>query len=127
VPQIIDECRSQNIALIISHQRLDQIHSANVLSALGNCALRYANSDEENRVLAPKPRTTEGFLNNLKVGEFAAYVRDMTSNAVALRVNRIDTKTLPRLTHTPAPVIEPVLSEPIPTVTVSPSKPSWQV
>jgi hypothetical protein len=101
IPQIIDECRSQKIALIISHQRTDQIASPNVLSALGNCALRYANSDEENRALAPKLRTTQDFLENLRVGQFGAFVRDLTPHAVALNVRKISTSELPRIGRSP--------------------------
>jgi hypothetical protein len=52
ISQIIDELRSQRLALIAAHQRVDQIHSPDVLSALANCALRYANSDVDDRPLA---------------------------------------------------------------------------
>jgi transposase len=47
VTQIIDMCRSANIALIISHQRPDQIEDSNVLSALENCAIKMANVDAD--------------------------------------------------------------------------------
>ena len=53
IPTILDECRSQNIALIMAHQRTKQITTENVLDALSNCAIRFANSDEEARFLAP--------------------------------------------------------------------------
>jgi hypothetical protein len=38
ISTILDECRSQKIALILAHQRTEQITSKNVLSALANCA-----------------------------------------------------------------------------------------
>jgi hypothetical protein len=47
ISTILDECRSQKVALILAHQRTEQIKSADVLSALSNCAIRYANSDDE--------------------------------------------------------------------------------
>src|SRR5207244_1620143 len=34
IAEIIDQCRSQKIAIILAHQRLEQIQSSNVLSAL---------------------------------------------------------------------------------------------
>jgi hypothetical protein len=73
----------------MAHQRTAQISSANVLDALANCAVRYANSDDEARWLAPRLRTTESFLQSLKVGTFAAYVRDMTPHALALTVTPV--------------------------------------
>ena len=90
IPTILDECRSQNIALIMAHQRTKQIASENVLDALSNCAIRFANSDEEARYLAPRLRTSPDFLQSLTRGTFAAFVRDMTQEAVAVSVNRVD-------------------------------------
>jgi hypothetical protein len=76
--EIIDQCRSQKIATIYAHQRTDQIKSANVLSALSNCAIRYANSDDEAKFLAEKLRATPEYLRALPRGAFAAYIRDVT-------------------------------------------------
>ena len=90
IPTILDECRSQNIALILAHQRTRQITSENVLDALSNCAIRFANSDEEARYLAPRLRTSPEFLQSLDRGKFAAYVRDVTKEAVAVSVHRVD-------------------------------------
>lgn len=90
IPTILDECRSQNIALIMAHQRTRQISSENVLDALSNCAIRFANSDEEARFLAPRLRTSPDFLQSLGRGKFAGFVRDMTPHAVSVSVNRVD-------------------------------------
>jgi hypothetical protein len=90
IPTILDECRSQRVALILAHQRTEQIRSSNVLSALSNCAIRYANSDDEARALAPKLRASTEFLQSLKRGEFAAYVRDFTTSAVRLQIPMTD-------------------------------------
>ena len=59
IPTILDECRSQRIALILAHQRTSQIKDENVLSALANCAIRFANSDSEARKLSHSLRTSE--------------------------------------------------------------------
>ena len=67
-PTILDECRSQKVALILAHQRTEQITSPNVLSAFANCGVRYANSDDEARALAPKLRTTTISYNRLNGG-----------------------------------------------------------
>lgn len=97
IPTILDECRSQKIALILAHQRTEQIKSPDVLSALSNCAVRYANSDDEARLLAPKLRTSSEFLQSLRRGEFAAYVRDLTSAGVRLSVPRVDFARYPAM------------------------------
>jgi hypothetical protein len=99
IPTILDECRSQKVALILAHQRTEQIRSSNVLSALSNCAIRYANSDDEARALAPKMRASMEFLQSLKRGEFAAYVRDFTTSAVRLQIPKTDFSQYETLTQ----------------------------
>ena len=86
IPTILDECRSQRIALILAHQRTAQITNDNVLSALQNCAIRFANSDAEARKLAHSLRSSEQFLEALDQGQFAAYIRDHTKTAIAVSV-----------------------------------------
>jgi hypothetical protein len=100
IPTILNQCRSQNIAMIMAHQTTNQIKNGDVLAALENCAIRYANSDDEARYLAPKLRTSTEFLQNLDRGEFAAYVRGMTQRAVSIKVLPIDFSAFP--TFTPA-------------------------
>jgi hypothetical protein len=68
-----------------------------VLDALSNCAIRFANSDEDARFLAPRLRTSQDFLQSLGRGKFAAFVRDMTQDAVAVSVNRADFRQHPTL------------------------------
>jgi hypothetical protein len=111
VYQVIDECRSANIALILAHQRIDQIKTPGVLTALGNCAIRYANSDDEARQLAPRLRTTPEFLQSLSQGHFAAYVRDMgLPGAVTIKVTPAPFDRMPRVTHA-----APIVASPTPT------------
>jgi len=90
IPKILDQLRSQRVGLILSHQRTEQIKLPDVLSALANCAIKYANSDEEASYLAPKLRTTKEFLQSLPRGKFAAFVRDMTPHAIAFSVSKVD-------------------------------------
>lgn len=90
IATILDECRSQKIGIVLAHQRTEQIKDADVLSALSNCAIRFANSDDEAKYLADKLRTTPEFLRSLGRGRFAAFVRDVTPSAVALDVSPIN-------------------------------------
>jgi hypothetical protein len=96
IPTILDECRSQKIALILAHQRTAQLSDA-VLDAVANCAIRFANSDDEARYLSDKLRTTTDVLRKLKRGRFAAFVRDMTDTAVAVDVPYFDLSKLPKM------------------------------
>jgi hypothetical protein len=97
ISAILDECRSHKIAMILAHQRTAQITSENVLDALANCAIRMANSDDEAKYLADKLRTDTDSLRSLPRGTFAAFIRDVTSNALALKVPYADLSKLPRI------------------------------
>jgi Helicase HerA, central domain/TraM recognition site of TraD and TraG len=85
VEKIIAECRSQKIALILAHQFWTQIKNESVKSALSNCAIRFANVDEEASQLAPRLRTEPENLH-LPAGSFAAFVRTRTDSAVTIQV-----------------------------------------
>ncbi|MBK3666197.1 type IV secretion system DNA-binding domain-containing protein [Bradyrhizobium diazoefficiens] len=90
VPTIIQECRSQNIALTLAHQNTTQIQSERVLAALQNCAIRIANSDQEAKALAPSLRTTPEEMHALRRGEFIMYVRDVVKSGIKVRVTMAD-------------------------------------
>ncbi len=98
ISTILDECRSQKIAMIMAHQRSAQIIIPNVLDALSNCAVRMANSDDEAKYLADKLRTSPDFMRSLPRGTFATFVRDLTPTALALKIPYTDLSTLPRIT-----------------------------
>jgi hypothetical protein len=96
IADIIDQCRSQNIAMILAHQRITQITSPNVLDALMNCAIRFANSDQDAKVVAANLRTKPEFLQSLPIGTFAAFVRDVTKEAAPISVPFVDIEALPK-------------------------------
>lgn len=98
ISTILDECRSQKIAMIMAHQRTAQITNPNVLDALSNCAIRMANSDDEAKYLSPKLRCEPEFLYSLPRGTFATFVRDLTPQAVALDIPYVDLNKLPKMT-----------------------------
>ena len=98
IPVLLDECRSQKIALILSHQRTAQL-TVPVLDAIANCAIRMANSDDEARYLSDKLRMTTDELRSLPRGTFGTFVRDLTSSGVQLKVSKIDLDFLPKMTE----------------------------
>lgn len=93
ITAILDECRSQKIALVLAHQRIGQIEP-NVIDALNNCAIRLANSDDDAESLAKRFRVEAAELR-LPVGQFACYVRDKTPAAVTINVPLFDTSQFP--------------------------------
>ena len=97
IPTLIDECRSQKIALILAHQRTAQL-TPPVLDAVANCAIRMANSDDEAKYLSDKLRMTTDELRSLPRGTFGTFVRDLTPNGIQLKVSKIDLDSLPKMT-----------------------------
>jgi len=97
IPVLLDECRSQKIALILSHQRTAQL-TPPVLDAVANCAIRMANSDDEARYLSDKLRMTTDELRSLPLGTFGTFVRDLTPSGIQLKVSKIDLDSLPIMT-----------------------------
>jgi hypothetical protein len=98
IPTILDECRSQKIALILAHQRSSHLKDF-VLDAVANCGIRMANSDDEARTIADKVRTDVTTLRQLPQGTFATYIRGFTrSGAIFLKYPYIDIAKLPKMT-----------------------------
>jgi hypothetical protein len=83
--------------MVLAHQRTDQILSENVLSALANCAIRMANSDDEAKYLADKLRTDINTLQSLPIGSFATFIRGPTSSALTLKVPDVNLWHFPRM------------------------------
>src|SRR5579862_216628 len=90
IAAIIDQCRSQKIALILAHQRLDQIEDKNVMSALSNCAIKYANVEPSDAASMARHLYTQPEKLRLPLGSFAAYVRDLTTEPIVLKVTPVD-------------------------------------
>jgi hypothetical protein len=74
VPTILDECRSQMIALTIGHQRLNRIASKEVLDALFNCPVRFASVDNDAAAIAHRFNLPAEELR-LTAHKFACYIR----------------------------------------------------
>jgi hypothetical protein len=94
---ILDRCRSQKIALILAHQRLSQIKLDDVKDALGNCAIRLANSDEDAKALAPKLRTNEESLRGIPRGHFMLFMRDITPRPLEVSVPNAPVSDWPKM------------------------------
>ncbi len=96
IPILLDECRAQRVGLLLAHQRVDQIKDASVLSALANCAIRMANSDDDARYLADKFRLTADEMRGHPQGTFVTFVRGQTPKGIPLHIERPDLDSLPK-------------------------------
>jgi len=108
---ILDECRSQKIALILAHQRIGQINPE-VIDALNNCAIRLANSDDDAESLAKRFRVDAPALR-LPVGHFACFVRDLTPQAITINVPLFDTSQFPSSIPNPSPELPRQARQPL--------------
>lgn len=97
IPTLLDECRSQNIGLILAHQRSAQLTNP-VLDAVANCAIRMANSDDEAKFLSDKIRMSVDELRSLPRGSFGTFIRDFSPPGFVLKSPRYDLSRLPQMT-----------------------------
>lgn len=86
IAEMIVRCRSQKIGVVLAHQLLSQIKSMDVRAALANCAVRFANSDDEAPELAARMRTTPEHLRSLHTGQFALFMSDLTKEPLTINV-----------------------------------------
>jgi hypothetical protein len=100
IPVILDQARKLNVALVLAHQRLQQLQPY-VLDALyGATAIKFASkvSDSAAHALARDMRTTPEFILEQPPYHFAAYVRGLTDTALSIGVPATDMNTMPRMT-----------------------------
>ena len=90
IDTLLNQARKYRVGLTVAHQFLDQLTPALRASFMTNPAIRFAGglSDRDARALASDMRTSPAFLLNSRKSrtetQFACYVRNHTSTAVAL-------------------------------------------
>ena len=101
IPIILDQARKLNVALILAHQRLQQLQP-HVLDALyGTTSIKFASkvSDAAAHALARDMRTTPEFILEQPRYHFAAYVRGLTDTALSIGIPATDMNAMPRMTR----------------------------
>jgi hypothetical protein len=99
IPVILDQARKLRVALILAHQRLQQLQPY-VLDALyGATSIKFASkvSDAAAHALARDMHTTPEFILNQPPYHFAAYVRGMTDSALSIAIPETDFNKMPRM------------------------------
>jgi hypothetical protein len=95
---LLDKARKRNIGMILAHQRLSQITSANVLDALSNVDIQIAGGNRTDATkLAGLMKTTPEEISDQLVGSFMCFVKGRTQHAVQIRVPEV-MKHMPRMT-----------------------------
>lgn len=135
VPTILDECRSQKIALTIAHQRLNRIVSKDVVDALFNCPVRFASVDNDAAAIAHRFGKISAEELQLTAHRFACYIRyedakQKMDKAVILDVPFFDKSTFPppptngsvSVDHQAEPSIEPEPVAEAPALNPQPTK-----
>ncbi|MDR3570641.1 MAG: hypothetical protein P4L81_00350, partial [Candidatus Pacebacteria bacterium] len=104
ITDVLHECRSQKIALVLAHQETSQV-SNKVLSALQNCAIRFAHPDEEAQSVAPSLRMDIKTLRSMKPrSQFGAYVRGLSNSGIVVNVQPASFSDIkPRRLAAPSP------------------------
>ena len=103
IDTLLNQARKYKVGLTVAHQFLDQLTPALRASVLTNPAIRFAGglSDKDARALASDMRTTSGFLLHTKKHksetQFACFVRNHTSTAVALDLELGQAEREPRM------------------------------
>lgn len=98
IAEIMDRCRSQNVALILAHQRIKQIKDPDVLDALENCAIKMANVPPPAAPYFSKTLDIpEERLNGLPRGHFATYIRGEGSKIIRVPLARLPYRTMTEL------------------------------
>ena len=100
IPIILDQARAMAVALILAHQRLDQL-APSVLNALyGSTAIKFAAKVNEPAApaLARSMGTTAELLAKQPDYSFAAFIRGVTDAAVSLRIPFTDMNQMERMT-----------------------------
>jgi hypothetical protein len=99
VATLIDQARKQRVGFVFAHQRLRQIRSENVLSALSTCAIKFASRNEDDsKTMARYLRTEEAFVRDMPKLSFACHVRDTTANAVRVKITHGRMERMERMT-----------------------------
>ena len=98
LPIILDQARKYNVAVILSHQRLQQM-TPPVLNALyGSTAIKFA-AGINDLTLARHMATTPEFILQQPRYSYAVHIRGTTDSAMSFRIPHVDFTRHPRMSR----------------------------
>ncbi len=88
VTVILEQARKQNVGLILAHQYLSQISQGVLESLFANTSIKFVGgvSDRDAHAIARELRCTPAFIQQQPTGSWAAYVKNYTPTALALKI-----------------------------------------
>lgn len=103
IDDLLIQARKYKLGLVMAHQYLGQLPRGLPASIMTNTSIKLAGglSDQDARLMAREMRTTPEFINALRKGQgdtsFAAYVRNVTPQALKLTIPFGTAEHLPRM------------------------------
>jgi hypothetical protein len=97
LPIILDQARKFRVAMILAHQRLEQMTPPVLHALYGSTAIKFA-AKLNDTALARQMATTAEFIYKQPNFAYAAYVRGTTEHAVSLRIPHVDLAAAERMT-----------------------------
>ena len=84
---ILEQARKQNVGIIAAHQYVTQLSAKTLDSLYANTSIKFAGgvSDKDAYALARNMRCEPSFIAEQPKGNFAAFVRNTTKNAISLK------------------------------------------
>jgi hypothetical protein len=107
VALILEQARKFKVGMILAHQYVGQLSSKLQESFAANTSIKFAGgvSDKDARQLSHMLRTTPEFIERQPRGSFAAFIRNSTDGAVALRAPFGLLEGLPRMSNEEASLL----------------------
>ena len=99
IPIILDQARKFRVALILAHQRLDQLTTPVLNALLGSTAIKFAAklSDANAAALARNMGTSPEFILKQPAYSYAAHVRGLTGEAISIKIPLVDFMKMERM------------------------------
>jgi hypothetical protein len=88
VTSILEQARKQNVGLVLAHQYLAQISQGVLESLFANTSIKFVGgvSDRDAHAIARELRCTPAFVQQQSTGAWAAYVKNVTAQAISLKI-----------------------------------------
>jgi len=88
VTAILEQARKQKVGLILAHQYLSQISQGVLESLFSNTSIKFAGgvSDRDAHAVARELRCLPSFIQQQPTGSWAAYIKNFTPTAIALKI-----------------------------------------
>lgn len=108
ITSILETSRKQSVGLILSHQYLAQISQGVLDSIFSNTSIKFVGgvSDRDAHTVARELRCAPAFIQQQPTGSWAAYVKNVTPSAIALKIPFGTMEALDRMDNDERPILQ---------------------